>query len=712
MTLPSDKKKAAIQAFIDAGYCLIPLNGKIPLEKRWPEIPPGRYNETNLPGNYGVSLRAGDLALDIDPRNFAKGDSPIKRLVEDIKAPLYTFIVKTGRGDGGMHLYFRKPPDLLVRGKIKGYPGIDIRSLGQQLVGPGSIHPETKGLYKIAAGSPQEVADAPPGLLALAERSAEPWSEVTGTGRYINDAETQGRFASYLKDDAPTSGAFAVACRGRDLGLPPDSTWTLMVDIWNDRREIARTAEELRVKVVHAYTYASGPVGSAHPDADFKPVAVTASAPSPEEEEIKISWNLTPAGKIIKGFYNLLNYLRLPTGGLRGIFGYNEFTGQIEFLSPAPWHRGKMPGAIAVNDNDLKLLKGYLAVKHNYEMHVQALEEAVTNVAFVHRFHPVRKYLNNLKWDGKPRVNTWLTDHAGVEDTPYTQACARKILCAAVMRVFCPGCEFHHVLVLEGAQDIGKSSICKILGGEWAADFSVDPSNKDTVQAMQGKWIIELAELEWSRRTENEAIKAFLTRPSDRIRVAYGRLTSEFPRQSIFIASKNPGPDGTYLKDDTGNRRWWPVRCNPKRNGKGIRQVNFRDLKEIRDQLFAEAMHLVKTKGEHLFMETSELKKAAKDIAALRHAEHEWTEPISLWIDTLKPPRSFLTSREIFIDCLHGVDTQLNRRVTMGIASVMRTLEWEPGLKRRGVHIVRGYVRNGAKTEEPERDLSPLKDIL
>ena len=91
-------------------------------------------------------------------------------------------------------------------------------------------------------------------------------------------------------------------------------------------------------------------------------------------------------------------------------------------------------------------------------------------------------------------------------------------------------------------------------------DFPVNPHDRDTIDKMRGTWIIEIAELEWSRKPEGEAIKAFLSRRCDKDRLAYGRMSMEYPRQSIFVATKNPGPDGTYLKDDTGNRRWWPVR--------------------------------------------------------------------------------------------------------------------------------------------------------
>jgi len=339
----------------------------------------------------------------------------------------------------------------------------------------------------------------------------------------------------------------------------------------------------------------------------------------------------------------------------------------------------------------LKLLKGYLAQRHAFEQPVQSIEEAVTNVAYHERFHPVREYLESLTWDGVPRLDFWLRDYLYVEDgdSEYVKACARKTLCAAIMRVMRPGVKYDHILVLEGAQDIGKSSVCQILGGKWSSDFPVDPHSKDTVQLMQGTWILELAELEVTRKADMEALKAFVTRRKDQARLAYGRTVGEFPRQSIFIGTKNPRADGTYLSDDTGNRRWWPVRCEPPKG----KQINFRGLKDARNQLFAEAFAKVKSgKGEHLYMETLELKTKAADVVALRHADHEWTERVAGWLWEKNPKPDFLTAREVFIDALSGTDRGLDRRSTIAIAQCLRSVGWKPGFKRIHGRFCRGYV--------------------
>ena len=685
-------KIAAIRALTEAGFALMPLNGKTPTVRKWVGVPVGKYGEKELAGvNYGVILGGETFVVDADPRNFKPGDNPLVRLIKDIGGtPLDTFMVKTG--GGGIHAYLKKPQGFLICSSLKAYPGIDFKAEGGQVVGPGSIHPDTGKEYVIGRGAPSSIAAATDALLALVKK--QPPKDLganAGTDSYQKDEGSRARFASYLKTDAPTSGSFAVACRGRDIGLPPEMTLELMLAHWNARRAAPRTPEEMKTRVAHAYKYAKGQVGNASAAAAFTPV-------SPKEEEV-ISWDTNANGAPKKTFVNLLTYMRLPGSGLHKIFGFNEFTGEVVVVNPAPWHRGRMPANTAVSDSDLILLKKHLAVKNGFEMPVSLIIEAMIATAHDNAFHPVREYLEGLTWDGVARLDTWLAGYCGAADTPYTRACSRKVLCAAVMRIFRPGVKFDHVLVLEGEQGVGKSAVCKILGGEWAGDFKIDPHDKDSIQLMQGAWVIELAELEVTRRSEEDALKAFLTRQEDRARLAFGRLAGKFPRQSIFIASKNPGADGTYLKDATGNRRWWPLELRPVGG-----QVDFAGLKTARNQLYAEAVVRAKA-GEKLFMDTPELKEAARAVVGERHADDPWKERIASWVADLPADRDFLTARDVFIEAMGGVDKQIGRRDTVAIAGIMRTVGWGTGFRRGpNGYLSRGYHRGEAQKRE-EKDL-------
>ena len=797
--MSAEKKAEAIRSLTAAGYVLFPLSGTSKIPRKdflWRATKPGQYDEKTLASsNYAIALGENDLVIDVDPRNFgavlpdgkviprvrktADGqlvvrdeavglpvDNPLKRLADAVGVPFDTFMVKTG--SGGYHLFFKVTltEGLVIVANLtkQGFIGIDSKHHGGYVVGPGSTHPDTGGVYQIVRKSPVAVALAPERLIALVTRPAEDPLSVQGTGEFINDEQTRKRYADYLEKKAPPSiqgqggdaNAFVVAARGRDFALPPEATLQLLMEVWNERCQPPWTERELREKVRHAYRYAASPVGNAHPLAglaDFQadpldaeeqvppsfgplpevgipstptlppalvalaelpgaldsepqpkiPGTATADAPDRKLTDVStddVDWAMSANGNVLKNFHNLINYLKAKTGtGLTGIFGFNEFTCQVEFVSPAPWHRGDSRLG-PLTDADLKILKAHLAVRHTFERAVGEIEEAVTVVAWGKRFHPVREYLNSLEWDGVPRIDYWLTEHLGVEDSPYARAVSRKVLCAAVARVFKPGCKADAVLILEGDQDIGKSTAIEILGGEWAADFAIDPHNKDTVQLMQGKWIIELAEIVAGSKVEEDALKGFLTRKTDRVRLPYGRLPIEFPRQSIFISTKNPGPDGTYLKDDTGNRRYWPVMCKP---AGGL--VDFKKLRAARNQLWAEAVvRMMANPSERLDLDTRELKDAAKAVTALRHAEHPWTERISAWLEGLRPQRNFVTAREVFVDALQGIDKQLDHRATRAIASALKTLGWKPAerkFKDGARRAIRGYMLT--ETRSPQQ---------
>ncbi len=689
-------KLAIITAYELAGFPLIPLKGKSPKGRNWQKTPVGKHTPEQLSmGNYGVVLRETDLVIDVDPRNFKPGDKPVSRLFADLKisAPK-SFTVRTG--GGGLHIYLTIPAGFECVNDLELYPGVEFKSVGRQVVGPGSTHPDTGVEYTALSGSVDIRVPAPQELLDLIKRPALTPVSDTGTGVFVDDAATQARFESYLKSSAEPSiqgkngdlNAFKTAAHGRDLGLSPTIAYQLMSVHWNPKCEPPWEDDELRAKISNAYKYAEGKVGSSHPAADFTALPVDPAAGNAEGAG-GVRFEMTEKGGLKKSFVNLLAFLKSEKYGLSGIFGLNEFTARVEFSKPAPWHNGVLPRHRTVGDNDLKMLKGFLAVKCKFEMPMGTIEEAVVVTAFANKFHPIRDYLNALVWDKTPRLNTWLQDYCGAPEDDYTRAVSRKVICAAVLRVFMPGCKFDHALVLEGEQGIGKSAICAILGGDWSGDFTVDPHNKDTIQIMQGKWIIELAELEITRRADSDALKAFISRQVDTARLAYGRLTAEFPRQSIFIATKNPGADGTYLKDDTGNRRWWPVFLAPKGGS-----VDFKGLSAVRDQIFAEALALVmQPRGERLDMDTKELKSAAREIVKSRHAEHEWTERIATWIEALPADRAFLTARDIFLDAMGGTEARLDRRASMAIATVMKTVGWEPTVKRFGTRLARGYQR-------------------
>lgn len=696
-------KQEHIRSFAAAGYALTPLEGKRPTETNWEATPCGKHDEKTIGAyNYGVVLGPRDLVVDVDPRNYhPQDDKPLERLFQGIGIPS-TYIVRTG--GGGLHIYFKKPSTVSVCNALPQYRGVEFKGgPGRQVVGPGSTHPETKVEYTVICGSPDKVAEAPAALLEIIKRgAAHQLKNEKSTGaaqeKPKDDEATKARYRTYLRDAAPSAiegsrgdeTTYKVACVGRDFGLSAAVVANFMEIYWNGRCQPPWDPEELKTKVGHAYAYARGALGSAHPSTVFEKVVADEND---EGAPPNLRWKLDSKKQPVKCFQNLLNYFELPTVQLKGAFGYNEFTRRVEFLKSTPWRKLKTPKASPpMTDRDLQLLRTHLAKNHGYDASKDDLVDALVAVANDYEFHPVRDYLNGLKWDGVSRLDEWLIRYVGAPtDEIFVRAAGRKTLVAAVARIFEPGIKFDHVLVLEGEQGIGKSGVCRILAGEWFGDFKMSVEDKDTIQMMQGKWIVEMADLHVTRQADLDMVKSFLTRQVDEARFAYGRLPGQYPRQGIFIATYNPGPDGTYLKDETGNRRWWPVRCNG--------PFNFEGLAAVRDQLFAEAVALYK-KGEELTMETTELKEAATAAQSERRAEHPWVERVAEWLQIQdkneETRQDFYTGRQIFIAAMGGADTRYGRREALDVARVMKDLGWTNGFKRTGGQGLRGYWRSTA----------------
>ena len=726
-------KLEAIRAFRAAGYALIPLcsptkahahagkpcennRGKVPVGGAWETTKVDTYNEDAFQENYGVVLGPQDLVVDVDPRNFKAGDQPLRRLTAAIGGfPTSTLVVRTG--GGGMHIFLKKPAEVSVRNDLPEYAGVEFKAgPGRQVVGAGSIHGLSGKEYRHLQGSPSEVAAAPEALLALIRRTstARAFSE-TGTGAYKDDEATRERAAQYARELAPAlqgargdEATLKAAMGLRDRGLSPKICFDVLLAHYNPRCLPPWEESDLAAKVQHAYAYARGAVGSAHPEVAFKPVSridrVAADAAA-AGERVKVAeaqddavgrsgWKLDNKDQPIRCFQNLLNYFSLPVARLRGVFGYNEFARRVEIIKEVPW--GAQSG-LPVGDIDLTRMRAHLSREHGYDASKDDLIDAMSESAQRRRFHPVKEYLGGLKWDGRPRLDSWLAKYLGVEgdDMDYVAAAGRKTLVAAVARIYEPGCKFDHVLVLEGRQGLGKSGVCKVLAGEWFSDFKMNVGDKDTVQMMQGKWIVEMPDLHATRQADIDMVKSFLTREVDEARFAYGRLPGRYPRQGIFIGTYNPGPGGTYLKDDE-NRRWWPVTCHAV-VGRGF---DFEGLKAVRDQLWAEAVVLYR-KGEALKMDTESLQDAALAAQAARRAEHPWQQRVSEWIEerdkNAETRGDFYTGHDVYVGAMGQASARYGRREQLEVARALKDAGWEAGFKRVGGALTRGFWRPGAE---------------
>jgi predicted P-loop ATPase len=315
---------------------------------------------------------------------------------------------------------------------------------------------------------------------------------------------------------------------------------------------------------------------------------------------------------------------------LAGKFGHNFFDGRNYVLGVLPWKRRGDLGS-QWQDYDDAGLRAYLETVYGI-YHREKIRDTLLHQMRRNGFHPVKEYLQGLTWDGTPRVDTLLIDYMGAEDSSYVRAVARKFMAAAVARVMEPGCKFDHVPVLTGRQGVGKSTLARKLGRSWFKDTFHAVQGKESIEQLHGVWIMEMGELAGLKKVEVEAIKAFISRQTDSYRRPYETATLDLPRQCVFIGTTNQ-PD--FLRDQTGNRRFWPVSVEP---DMALYSVHTDLGEEVVDQLWAEAVQIWKG-GERLYMD-ERLEKQALQVQEEHLEEDPWQEMIESYLN-MKVPQNW-----------------------------------------------------------------------
>jgi hypothetical protein len=618
----------AALAYALRGWAVFPIaaNKKTPLTKR------GFKDATTDPHtiatlfatrcNLAIATGHGLCVLDIDVRNDKGGEATLQEW-ESHHAPLpRTYTVKTW--SGGAHYYFRCPAKTPSR--IALGPGIDVRADGGYVLAPPSVietHP-----YQVADDVP--VVELPTWLHEKI---------VTATPRVFQLAfNAQGQIPRGQQDDQLHKLACSLTAKGMPVPLVRAALHTALTACPQDP---------------------AAPFTESDVDRWMAGAVKFSACPAPW-----LSYDLavTKSGKVVCN----------ADAALRVLEQHPDFAETIWFdtfrhRAMTCWRRPAHPWGDADTQTLLVFLQREI---HLSTLSKSAVEDALGVFVAQHPRHEVQDWIATLTWDTTPRIASCLSQLFGAPATPYIAAASRNFWLSLMARVYRPGCQMDHMLVLEGPQGQGKTSALRILGGPWYLSMSESVMQKDFFQALPGHLIVEIAELDSFHRAELTRIKQVISTASDSFRPAYGRHTQTAARQCLFVGTTN---EEHYLRDMTGGRRFWPVPCG---------QIDCPALLAQREQLFAEAAETFR-RGVTWWEMPGE---AAQEQEARREAD-AWEAPIHEFL-LLKEDVSLT---ELLTEAVQVPLGQIDVRHQRRVGAILRKLGWTAMTIRRGEAVLRRW---------------------
>lgn len=356
-----------------------------------------------------------------------------------------------------------------------------------------------------------------------------------------------------------------------------------------------------------------------------------------------------------------------------GVLAFDEFALRTVLLKPTPF--GADPGDWDQTHDSRTAI--WMARKYRFTPSTALVAEAVEVAARANTVHPPRDWLRTLAWDGTARLDTWVARYLGADQSDYTARVGRWFLVGMVARVMRPGCKFDYCLVLEGDQGKKKSSILAAIGGLWFGDTDINLGDKDSMTALQGKWLHEFAELGSLARAEELRQKSFLSRQFDDYRPVYGRRFIRAPRQNVFAGSTN---QWEWNKDPTGGRRFWPVEVL-------VDEVDLAAFGLVREQLFAEALARFEA-GERYWPSKTEQKVIFDPVQLKREAAEPLVDALHDWVfeqyDSSGHPKPFSAANAL-MDGLGLKADKLTRDMSTRIGIALRKLGCGRIEKRNGM---------------------------
>ena len=616
----SQTHSKALQYHVN-GYSVIPIDpkSKRPLIK-WTEFQKNHADESQLekwfdkktPPNVGVVTGkiSGITVVDIDVKESES--TPLKTF-----PPTYT--VKTP--SGGYHLYYEYNDKVQTgSNQYPQFPHVDIRNDGGYVVAPPSKTP--KGAYKVLRA--KAIAPFPVELFKKKKSNSLRHSvDLTSGDRNQSITSVIGQLLYSLPESKWNKDAWPVIVSINKTYKPPLSEKELKTTF----ESIAKKEKDRRIN----------------------------SVPSPfkidEEDQVKIKLRKNGANIPYKDMLNVLLVLQQHPK-LKDVIRYNSFGHVVEF-------KGEPLG-----ENYLTEIQGIIQDRILPGVSKQVVDDAINQYAHMHEYDEVLIWAKSLKWDGKKRLANWLTKACHVEDSKYHQAVGAQWLLGLMKRILYPGCVFDHVLVFIGPQGVGKTSVFRILGGDWYKSYSGGLDTKDFYLTLAGAMIVDLDEGVTMYKSESIKMKSMITQTVDEYRAPYARRPERYPRRFVFSMSTN---DLEPFRDMTGNRRYWPVELNEK-------MVDFKWLEENREQLFAEAYHAVKNKVKYPEVDMKEAQEKQMEYLP----EDEWSNKVIEYVTLSGSYRKGsadyqITIDELFEKAIGGELKFLDRRVQIRIGDILRS---------------------------------------
>jgi hypothetical protein len=725
VVLPNDDTPVSVAAemYAELGFNVLPLHGvvdgrctcglasceprsagKHPVRSQWQ-----RHASSDLDvvreifrshrWNIGIMLGDRYCVVDVD------GDEGFLSLSKLGDLPS-TLTSKSGSGVGEHRIFAYAPhhsPSLVSNRRIA--PGLDIKTRAGQIVVAPSLHRSGRQYEWVTRVMPATLPDhlyeritsrpsaAPVVPLHPPTRTGDLYKRaqsyvakmppaISGSGGHVATFNVARVLVGWVQKGLAVGDGWALFSDYNQTCQPPWSERELKHK-WDDAMQRATAIPSFDDRdPAHASSYhADYPTPGDDHDIDY-PTDDDPPAPPPPPAKREPTWqerllwetSKTGVTKVVKHPENAIVITRFHPAWA-GKLRLDTFAQAITVTDP-PWHDSDRPagltqGASAVwTDADTVRLSAWIRRELGADLSPDVCDRAVQVAAEAAPYHPVRSYLESLQWDGKLRLADAPRVYLGAEDVPLSRLALRWWMIAAVARAYEPGCKADNVLILEGSQGLRKSSALRALASpSWFTDTPIDLHNKDAYLAIQGRWIVELAELESLRGADSSRAKAFFSSPSDTFRPPYGRRMVTVERCCVFAGTCN---DATYLRDSTGNRRYWPIACSA---------IDVDAIARDRDQLWAEAREAYLS-GAKWWPYTSDEIAAAESSQDQRSEVDAWEDVVSRHLSRNQDEEP--TLGDLLTRVLDIPSGQWGRSEQIRLATILQRLGWKRFQRREG----------------------------